>query len=88
MSTTKKKTPKKDLTGNTPLNREEFALLSKLVGEASESNKRLVEFALDLSTSQKALDEAETQYADEMAMNADIHAQLAPLFHRLPALRN
>lgn len=82
-------------TAQAPLQRlsdEESTRLYDLIDDANESNHRLLRHASSLDAARDALDqakknveEAEATLAATRAENQRIHAEMAPLFHRLPA---
>lgn len=90
MSTTKRTPAKKChshkmVKSPQPLTPEEGELLHKLVDAAAIHNHDLVRAGIALDEARKRLREAESEYAEERAENQRIHAELAPLLHRLPA---
>lgn len=75
-----------------PLCHNERCTLLDLIDEAHASNRLLVEDSRDLDEARDAfaiaktnLEIAEADLANERATNQRLHAEMAPLFHRLTA---
>ena len=74
------------------LSDEESTRLYDLIDDAKESNHRLLRHAASLDACRDAFEQAkinvetaEAELAETRAENQRIHAEMAPLFHRLPA---
>lgn len=75
-----------------PLCHNERCTLLDLIDDAHASNRRLVEDSRELDEARDAfaiaktnLEIAEADLANERATNQRLHAEMAPLFHRLTA---
>jgi hypothetical protein len=68
-----------------PLTDEERKALHELIDQAQISNHQLVELGGDVTRLREHLAFAEGSLAKARCHNQELHAKLAPLFHRLPA---
>jgi hypothetical protein len=69
-----------------PLSLEEHQKLHELVEIANKSNHELVEHGFKVNQCREMLKEAEAKLAATRKENQAIHADIAPLFHRLPTV--
>lgn len=80
-----KRVKKTTAEGAKALTAEEYVELESLVQESGDLNRDLVEAGLALDRARSTEKTAQETYREIQARLALVHAQAAPLFHRLPA---
>lgn len=69
-----------------PLNDTEYSRLEVLIAQSADSNIDLFNAAKDVGRLRMHLDSAEDELKRAKAQNIKIHAEMAPLLHRLPTV--